>query len=96
MIETSLALSGSKERYDRKIDAALIVAITPAGMEEIRVMTGTQPAAPANLMEKNNLALEYLRMLDNSNLPVLVSERGCWSAYGRFQTQAFVGGVRRR
>ena len=45
MIETSLALSGSKERYDRKIDAALIVALTPAGMEEIRVMTGTQPAA---------------------------------------------------
>lgn len=75
LIEASLAISGPADRSFRRIDAALVFAITESGMEEIRSVKVQEERAPKNFMQRNNLALEYLRLLENSDLPLSVTDQ---------------------
>jgi hypothetical protein len=68
LIEASLAVSGPPDRSFRRIDAALVFAITEAGIAEIRSVEGRGGASTENFMQRNILALEYLRLLENSEL----------------------------
>jgi hypothetical protein len=75
LIEASLAVSGAPDRSSRRIDAALVFAITEAGIAEIRSVKGREERVPENFMQRNILALEYLRLLENSELPLSVTDQ---------------------
>jgi len=72
LIDATFAVSGPQDRSFRKIDAALVFAITEAGRDEIAPLIAGDKESPANHMERNMLAVEYLRLLENSTLPVIV------------------------
>jgi hypothetical protein len=74
LIDATLMPSLSLTRTFHRIDAALVHAVTESGRAEVDAAVGSRLRSKRERLNRNSSALQYLRLFEHADLPVLLTE----------------------
>ncbi|MEZ2299980.1 hypothetical protein [Variovorax sp. RCC_210] len=74
LIDATLMPSLTSARTFRRMDAALVHAVTESGRAEVDAAVGSRLRSKSERLNRNSLALQYLRLFEHTDLPVLLTD----------------------